>query len=207
MIRRVGFVTHSLNSSDILRGESMEQHRLVFRFMQTPLGEMVAGASSRGLCLMEFRDRGGLERISARIRKRYGTEMVAGESPFLDQASLEIGEYFAGVRQSFTVALDMKGTTFEQRVWDQLLHIPYGETRSYGYVASLLGKPGAGRAVGRANGANYIAVIVPCHRVIEEGGHLRGYGGGLWRKRQLLDLEGQGNNSAQRAFQFSSDAP
>jgi methylated-DNA-[protein]-cysteine S-methyltransferase len=101
----------------------------------------------------------------------------------------QLGEYFAGSRRQFDLQLSMVGNAFELRVWEELQTIPYGETASYGEIAQRIGNPGAPRAVGLANGRNPIAVIVPCHRVIGANGSLTGYGGGLERKRLLLDLE------------------
>ncbi len=101
----------------------------------------------------------------------------------------QLEEYFAGARATFDVELALAGNPFERRVWDALLEIPYGETASYGQIATELGEPAAARAVGVANARNPVAVIVPCHRVIGAGGALTGYGGGLERKRYLLDLE------------------
>lgn len=103
----------------------------------------------------------------------------------------QLGAYFSGELVDFDIALDLAGTDFQRRVWAALLEIPYGETRSYGQLAADLGKPGASRAVGLANGRNPVAIIVPCHRVIGGNGSLTGYGGGLDRKRTLLDLERQ----------------
>jgi methylated-DNA-[protein]-cysteine S-methyltransferase len=101
----------------------------------------------------------------------------------------QLGAYFAGELTDFDIELDLRGTNFQQRVWKALLTIPYGETRSYGEIAEQIGVPGAARAVGLANGHNPIAIVVPCHRVIGAGGSLTGYGGGLDRKRTLLELE------------------
>lgn len=163
--------------------------RIICADLPSPVGEMIAGASNSGICFLEWHDRGGVERIRARVEKRYRREIEEGEHQHLNQLRRELSEYFAGKRASFTVSLDIKGTEFERAVWDQLLKIPYGETRSYGQMAVDLGRTGAQRAVGRANGANYIAIVIPCHRVIEANGKLRGYGGGLWRKEFLLKLE------------------
>ncbi|MBX2990955.1 MAG: methylated-DNA--[protein]-cysteine S-methyltransferase [Bacteroidetes bacterium] len=151
---------------------------------------MIGGVTSRGVCLFEFFDRGGLERITARMTKRYGVEMREGTSSLLEELESQACEYFDGTRKDFTLPIDQKGTVFEKNVWNELMKIPYGETRSYGELAVHLGKPGAARAVGRANGMNYIPIIIPCHRVIDGDGNLHGYGGGLWRKRWLLELEG-----------------
>jgi methylated-DNA-[protein]-cysteine S-methyltransferase len=109
--------------------------------------------------------------------------------PLLGEAVRQLGEYFAGVRRAFDLPLDLRGTAFQLRVWNALLRIPYGETRTYGQLASALGRPGATRAVGAANGANPVGIIVPCHRVVAAGGGLGGFGGGLGRKRFLLALE------------------
>jgi methylated-DNA-[protein]-cysteine S-methyltransferase len=109
--------------------------------------------------------------------------------PLVRKAVAELREYFAGERRGFDLPLELEGTAFQRRVWNALLGIPYGETRSYGQLARELGMPGAARAVGAANGANPVAIIVPCHRVIATSGALHGYGGGLDRKKFLLDLE------------------
>jgi len=118
--------------------------------------------------------------------------MVPGESDHLRQLRAELAEYFAGKCRHFSVPVVYPGTEFEQRVWNQLLAIPYSETRSYQDLARTLGQPGASRAVGRANGMNRIAILIPCHRVVNHNGELGGYGGGLWRKRILLELERTG---------------
>jgi O-6-methylguanine DNA methyltransferase len=164
--------------------------RIVYREFETPVGGMVTAATGNGCCLLEFEDRGGLEVIRKRILKRYGMEMVEGEDPILDRVQSELEEYFEGVRFEFSLPLDLKGTSFQRAVWRELLTIPYGETRTYGEIAASVGKPKAVRATGRANGDNYIAIVVPCHRVVQHDGALRGYGGGLWRKRHLLEHEG-----------------
>ena len=153
---------------------------------------MIAGSSSRGICFLEWHSRGGIERIRQRVSRRYDVPVVEGNSDHLEALERNLGEYFEGSLKQFTVALDLAGTEFERAVWTQLLKIPYGQTRSYAQIAEAIGRPQACRAVGRANGANYISIIVPCHRVIESSGKLRGYGGGLWRKRYLLELEKKG---------------
>jgi methylated-DNA-[protein]-cysteine S-methyltransferase len=117
-----------------------------------------------------------------------------GPPPLL-AARQQLAEYFAGERRAFALPLAPLGTDFERRVWQELAVIPYGETRSYAEVAAAIGRPAACRAVGRANGSNPIAVVIPCHRVIGSDGSLTGYGGGLPLKRFLLDLEGAGGAS------------
>lgn len=115
----------------------------------------------------------------------------------LDRAATQLDEYFAGTRDDFDLPLRLDGTPFQREVWDQLLQIPYGTVISYGELARRVGRPGAARAVGSANGANPVAVIVPCHRVIAADGGLGGYGYGIERKRVLLDLEGPEPEAAQ----------
>jgi O-6-methylguanine DNA methyltransferase len=177
---------------------------IVYREIETPIGDMVAGATENGCCLLEFKDRGGLDRIRERIRRRYGSEMVEGESATIDMVRAELAEYFAGARRRFSFPLDLKGSPFQKAVWSELLAIPCGERRTYGEIAAAIGRPKAVRAVGRANGDNYVAIAVPCHRVVERGGGLRGYGGGLWRKRKLLGHEAR--MSSPEAAQVSSGA-
>ncbi len=167
----------------------MPSNEIVTCKFDSPLGEMIGGTTGEGICLLEWVDRGGEERIFARLEKRQKMSAIAGTHPHLDELQRQVRAFFDRSLTEFDLPLDLKGTPFERQVWNQLLAIPYGETRSYGETAAALDKPGAARAVGRANGANYVSIIVPCHRVIEANGSLRGYGGGLDRKRYLLDLE------------------
>jgi methylated-DNA-[protein]-cysteine S-methyltransferase len=118
----------------------------------------------------------------------FGERVDPDEAPFADVAT-QLKEYFAGQRTTFDLPLNLIGTPFQQRVWTALLDIPYGETVSYGQLAEELGQPTASRAVGLANGKNPVSIIVPCHRVVGSKGDLTGYGGGLERKRYLLDFE------------------
>lgn len=111
-------------------------------------------------------------------------------NPLIEEAVRQLREYFAGLRRAFDLPLDLQGTLFQKRVWRYLETIPYGQTRSYSQVAEAIGAPSAVRAVGAANGANPIPIVVPCHRVIGAGGKLTGYGGGLPLKQRLLELEG-----------------
>jgi AraC family transcriptional regulator, regulatory protein of adaptative response / methylated-DNA-[protein]-cysteine methyltransferase len=176
----------------------MKKEIIVYKIVDSPVGKFVAGATSKGCCVYEFSDRGGLSKIKARVEKRYRLPMVKGTNRHLEKMIKQVGEYFKGKRKKFSLPLDIQGTTFEVLDWLELMKIPYGETCSYGELARRLGKPGAARAVGRANGANYLPIIIPCHRVIEANGNLRGYGGKLWRKEFLLDLE-QKNKKPRRA--------
>lgn len=165
----------------------------IIRF-DTKLGPMFACATNNGLCLLEFTDRRMLESEFKDLRKRLDAVILPGPNKYLDLAQIQIAEYMDGKRKHFDIPLDAPGTEFQQSVWELLQDIPYGETRSYKQQAVKLGKPEAVRAVARANGYNKISIIIPCHRVIGSDGNLTGYGGGLGRKRWLLDLE-QRNSS------------
>lgn len=167
------------------------QHKRVINIVRfsSKLGPMFACATDKGLCLLEFTDRRMLETEFQDLCKRLNAVILPGKNKFLDQAQQEFTEYLAGQRQVFNVPLDTPGTPFQQNVWKLLQEIPYGKTRSYQQQATLLGNPKAVRAVASANGMNRIAVIIPCHRVIGSNGKLTGYGGGLGRKKWLLELE------------------
>ena len=150
------------------------------RVIASPVGELVILASASGITGLYF---------GHRIERRALPPDDQGNAS-LDAAAEQLGEYFSGARRRFELPLDSRGTEFQQSVWAQLRQIPYGETASYGDLARRLGKPGAMRAVGSANGANPISIIVPCHRVIGADGSLGGFGGGLEIKRRLLEHEG-----------------
>lgn len=149
---------------------------------------MEAAACDEGVCLLEFADRSLLPTQLKRVARRWGTP-TAGSHPHLEQLEVELAEYFAGARRAFDVPLALAGTPFQERVWRRLREIPYGQAITYDELARRVACPGGQRAVGRANGDNRLAVVVPCHRVIRSGGGLGGYGGGLARKRRLLELE------------------
>ncbi len=157
--------------------------------IETPLGLMLAVADDAGLRLLEFNDRRALEREIPILRRRLRTSIVPGEHPHLEAIRRQLGDYFSGSRLEFDVPLAPVGSDFQLRTWDLLRSIPVAETCSYGWMAEQLGAPGGQRAVGRANGTNMIAIVIPCHRVIRADGSLGGYGGGLWRKKWLLDHE------------------
>ena len=156
----------------------------------TPLGEMIALLSSAGLCLLEFSEHTReLAREIEQVEAARGGPAHDGDSALGERLGRELAEYLAGRRQRFELPLDLVGTPFQIAVWQALLAIPYGQTRSYGEQARSIGRPSATRAVAAANGQNKISLIVPCHRVIGSDGSLTGYGGGLARKRWLLQLE------------------
>ncbi len=159
------------------------------RWLETPLGPMLAIANDDGLYVLDFVDRRGLEREITRLRARAKCVVVPGVHPHLDHVAREVAEYYAGKRRQFTLILAERGTDFQRAVWAQLLAIPPGETRSYAAIAKAIGQPTAVRAVARANGDNYRGIVIPCHRVIGSDGALTGYGGGLARKQWLLDHE------------------
>lgn len=152
---------------------------------------MVACASHQGVCLLEFYDRRMLPTEFKDIEKQLNATIEPSNTspPFFDQLQTELHEYFDGKRKDFTVPLHFVGTDFQKRVWNELLNVPFGTTRSYKQQAIALGNPAAIRAVAGANGMNKIAIVVPCHRVIGDDGKLTGYSGGLWRKKWLLELE------------------
>lgn len=151
---------------------------------------MVACASKQGVCLLEFKDNPKIGREMADLQERLGTEVLPGTTPHLTQLQNELANYFTGRLKAFTVPLHTPGTEFQEAVWKILRGIPYGETRSYKQQAIALGNPKAVRAVAASNGQNRVSIVIPCHRVIGADGSLTGYGGGLERKKWLLDHEG-----------------
>jgi len=157
--------------------------------IDTPLGSMLAIADDEGLRLLEFVDRRAMETELSMLRKRLRTNVVPGEHRHLDTIRLQLADYFSGKKLDFDVPLAPVGSKFQLRAWRILRSIPMGETRSYSWMAERLGDANARRAVGRANGTNMICIVIPCHRVIRADGTLCGYGGGLWRKKWLLDHE------------------
>ncbi len=164
-------------------------NRIVTARIDTPLGGMRAGVAPGGVCLLEFEDSGRIETQLRRLEQRLDGGSRAGESPLLEALQAQLDEYFSGQRRRFELPLLLAGTPFQCRAWAALQTIPYGETRSYREHAALLGNPAALRAVGKANGDNPIAILVPCHRLVGSDGSLTGYGGGLWRKEHLIELE------------------
>ena len=163
----------------------------VFTEIETPIGAMLAAASESQLLLFEFPHRRMIDTQLDRVRRAVGCELVPGDSPVFGQLRVQLDDYFAGRRREFTVPLHVPGTPFQMKVWAELQRIPAGTTTSYKRLAESIGQPNAVRAVARANGDNRIAILIPCHRVIGSNGELVGYGGGLWRKKKLLELEGR----------------
>jgi len=155
----------------------------------TPIGPLLAAASNKGLCLLEFMDRKNLEAQLNQLKKYFSANIIAGTSPFLGELSPQLLEYFNGKRKVFNVPLDVPATDFQTKVWLALQTIPYGKTVSYQTQAIAIENPKAVRAVAKANSANRIAIIIPCHRVIGKDGSMTGYAGKIWRKEYLLELE------------------
>lgn len=193
-----GFESHSGFRSAFSRafgqapGQAAAGDCLRVALLETPLGPMLAAASDRAVCQLEFADRRGLERSYEEMRARFRLPVVPGENAVLRQLREELAEYFHDARREFSVPVVFKGTEFQQRTWRELQKIPHGRTASYEAIAKKIGSPSAVRAVARANGTNHLYLLVPCHRVIAKDGTLSGYGGGVWRKRLLLDLERTG---------------
>ncbi|PYJ47134.1 MAG: hypothetical protein DME85_06955 [Verrucomicrobia bacterium] len=157
--------------------------------IDTPLGAMIAVADDEGLRLLEFIDRRATQSELSILRKRLRTNVVPGEHSHLTATRQQLSDYFSGKNLEFDIPLAPVGSEFQLRAWEILRSVPAGETRSYSWMAKRLGDENARRAVGRANGTNMICIIIPCHRVIRADGTLCGYGGGLWRKKWLLEHE------------------
>jgi AraC family transcriptional regulator of adaptative response/methylated-DNA-[protein]-cysteine methyltransferase len=170
-------------------GKSRTRESVVTTLINSPLGPILIAANQSGLCLTEFSDRRMLEYQIKTLRKYFGNAIIPGNNEFTEQAKEELKYYFEGKLKNFKVPLVYPGTEFQKKVWSQLIKIPYGKTISYEELANRVGIPNASRAVGTANGMNRIGIIIPCHRVVNKNGKLGGYGGGVWRKQWLLDLE------------------
>jgi AraC family transcriptional regulator of adaptative response/methylated-DNA-[protein]-cysteine methyltransferase len=155
----------------------------------SPLGSMISVADEEGLYLLEFEGCKGLEREIERLKEKMVSSIAPGATEPLRLIQRELALYFEGKLQAFITPFFFLGSPFQNRVWQELQKIPFGETKSYAEIAKAIGQPTAFRAVALANGANQLAIIVPCHRVINSGGQLGGYGGGVERKQWLLDHE------------------
>lgn len=159
---------------------------LYLQHINTPLGVMIAGATEKGLCLLEFHDRVLLNKELNDLQGLLNAIVVEKTNRYIEQVRMELGEYFNGIRKTFNVPLVFVGTEFQVKVWKSITEIPYGVTISYQEQASNLGDVRSIRAVAHANGSNRMSIIIPCHRVIGKDGKLTGYGGGIERKRFLL---------------------
>ena len=155
---------------------------LFYKFMNSPVGQLKLVASEKGLVAILWQN-------DKPTRVPLSDLVEDPSQPILTKTEQQLQEYFAGKRKAFNLPLDMRGTPFQKNVWEALLAIPFGQTRSYGELAKQLGAPSASRAVGAANGRNPISIVVPCHRVIGSSGKLTGFAGGLETKARLLGLE------------------
>lgn len=160
-------------------------------WIETPLGFMVAAADEKALYFLEFVERQRLEQKMEKFCIKANVDIVPGNTNIIESTESELKSYFAGKLKTFKIPLNLIGSPFQKSAWKELMHTPYGETRSYTDQATALEKPLAYRAVANANGANNIAIIIPCHRIINNDGKLGGYGGGIARKQWLLNHEQQ----------------
>jgi AraC family transcriptional regulator of adaptative response/methylated-DNA-[protein]-cysteine methyltransferase len=157
--------------------------------IDTPLGGMLAVADDEGLVMLEFADRPGLDRQIERLAVKTHAPILAGTAEPIRSIVRELEAYFEGSLTEFQTKFHLGGTPFQRQAWRQLMRIPYGETRSYTAEAAAIGKPTACRAVANANGANQLAIVIPCHRIIQINGALGGYAGGVMRKQWLINHE------------------
>ncbi len=161
-----------------------------FTTWESPLGPLWLAADEEGLTAVHFA--AAPDAAERRRWRRWGLPAPQRDDdhPLLRRAVRQLEAYFLGERTAFDLPLDLRGTPFQKRVWEEVARIPYGETRTYGYIAGQIGRPWAARAVGQAVGRNPVVIVVPCHRVVAADGTLGGFSSGLWRKRALLALEG-----------------
>ena len=169
-------------------------NQVSIKYFRTRIGELILGSYEGKLCLLDFRYRKMRTAIDNRIRSGLNVEFILKDDETLERTRKQLDEYLDGTRTRFDIPILMVGTDFQKAVWNVLMEVPYGKTASYLDLAIAIDNGNAVRAVAGANGANAIAMIIPCHRIIGSNGELVGYGGGLAVKKQLLDLE-QGHRS------------
>lgn len=184
-----GFNDSFKNIFGVSPNQSKSQQIIDLKRLETPIGTMYAAATNLGICMLEFTDRKMLETEFKDLAKSLNATITLGENPHFQTLEKELLEYFSGDRTQFSVPLAPVGTVFQKEVWKVLEKIPYGETWTYRKQAEILGDVKKVRAVANANGMNKISILIPCHRVIGSNGTLTGYGGGIWRKQKLLELE------------------
>ncbi|OGU63589.1 MAG: methylated-DNA--[protein]-cysteine S-methyltransferase [Stygiobacter sp.] len=184
-----GFRDAFAKTFGISPGKSKSGDCVLASWIESPMGPLIAAANKDGICLLEFSDRRMLDAQFATLRKLFKAPIVPGENKHILQLKKELQNYFEGTLKEFKTPIVFPGTDFQNKVWNELLKIPPGETASYEELAKRVGVPKGQRAVGHANGLNRIAIVIPCHRVVNKNGNLGGYGGGLWRKQKLLELE------------------
>ncbi len=184
-----GFNSMYKNIIGVSPQKSLNKRIVNITRIETDLGLMIAGATEKGICMFEFADYKFLDLELRQLSESFNAPLVEGDNPRFTALREQLEQYFKGQRREFDIPMDLAGTEFQKKVWLGLLQIPYGCTTTYARQAELLGMPSAVRAVANANGKNKISIILPCHRVIGADGTLTGYGGGIWRKKKLLDLE------------------
>ncbi|RMH64349.1 MAG: methylated-DNA--[protein]-cysteine S-methyltransferase [Calditrichaeota bacterium] len=167
---------------------------IAIHYFNSPVGELILGTYANQLVLLDFRYRALRERIDRRLQKGLRADYIPARTPLMDELMDQLKAYFKGKQPDFDLPIRMVGTDFQMKVWRTLQDIPYGTTITYGEQARRLGRPDAVRAVASANGANALAIIIPCHRVVGRDGALTGYGGGISTKKKLLELEGMWTN-------------
>ena len=188
-----GFNDSFKNIFGVSPKNGIKQTIIDYKKIETTLGTMVTCVTKNGLCLLEFADNKMLETELELIAKQYNATIIQGQNPLFDEIEKQLNEYFEGQRIQFTIELDIIGTDFQQKVWKTLQTIPYGEMRSCKEQALLLNLSKSMRAVANANRKNRISIIIPCHRISDVDGKLTSYGGGIWRKEYLLNLEHKKN--------------
>lgn len=179
-----------MNFLDLSQKLTSNSNHIAVSTYQSPLGLMFLGATENGICLVEFHDRIHLEKTLLKLAESLNAQFVEQENQHLSQLKDELALYFDKKLQKFKVPLVFTGTDFQQKVFQSLLQIPYGNTSTYKKQAIFLGDEKAIRAVATANGLNKIAIVLPCHRIIGSDGSMVGYAGGIHRKEALLQLEG-----------------
>ncbi len=184
-----GFNESFKNIFGVSPKNSKTQNIIDLKRIETPIGTMYAAATESGICMLEFTDRKMLETEFKDLAKSLNATIIQGENAHFKTLEKELAEYFEGNLKQFTVPLSPVGTEFQKSVWKILMKIPYGETWNYRKQSEVLGDVKKVRAVANANGMNKISILIPCHRVIGSNGTLTGYGGGIWRKQKLLELE------------------
>ncbi len=170
------------------------------QYFQTQYGELILGAYKDQLCLCDWRYRKMRTAIDNRLQKLLNTEYIEEETEVINLTITQLKEYFDGTRKEFTIPLLLAGTDFQKTVWNALLEIPYGSVETYAGLSKKINNIPAVRAVAAANGANAISILIPCHRIIGSDGKLIGYAGGIKTKKDLLELESNGNPEQLKLF-------
>ncbi len=168
-------------------------NQIAFQYFSSPYGELKLASFEDKLCMADWRYRKMREQIDRRVEKDLDALFTEGDSDIIEETKKQLQEYFMSERKEFSIPLQFAGSEFQQRVWEELLKIPYGQTETYMGLSERLGDTKAIRAVASANGANALSIIVPCHRIVGSKGEMVGYAGGTRVKRKLLELEGAKN--------------